>query len=138
MISFKKTIILAALLSILSIVFFTLPVLAQVQDYGLKITADFAGLPTSDASPITIVSRIVNVILGFLGVLFIILILYGGFMWMTSSGNEEKITKAKNIIGNSVVGLAIVLTSLAISLFIFKNIKKATTPPPPPAATPSP
>ncbi|MFH1111780.1 MAG: hypothetical protein V1712_01780 [Patescibacteria group bacterium] len=127
MIVFKKTILIVIVLGMLGTVFFALPAVAQVQDFGLKITADFAGLPISDATPISIVSRIVNVVLGFLGVLFIVLILYGGFMWMTSSGNEEKITKAKNIIGNSVVGLAIVLASFTISMFIFRNIKKSTS-----------
>jgi len=118
------------LLIILLVVLFSfwgLPTAAQVQDFGLKITADYAGLPTSDASPISVVSQIVNILLGFLGLLFIVLILYGGFMWMTSSGNEEKITKAKNIIGNSVIGLLIVLASFTISVFIFRNIKKSTT-----------
>lgn len=110
---------------------FLLPVvaLAQPVDPGLYATANAAGLPLG-GDPITIVAKIINVLLGVLGVVFIVLIIYAGFTWMTAAGNEEKITKAKGMIGNAVIGLAIVLASYAIATFIFTGLKKSTLAPP--------
>jgi hypothetical protein len=64
------------------------------------------------------ISGIINVFLGFLGILATIIILYGGFVWMTSGGNAEKIDKAKRILINGVIGLLIILSSYAIARFI--------------------
>lgn len=63
-----------------------------------------------------ILANIINVVLGFLGVILVVLLLYAGFLWMTSAGNEEKIATAKGIIRNALVGVIIVLSS-----FVFVN-----------------
>src|SRR3989344_1501165 len=51
------------------------------------------------------VAQIIQVALSLLGVLLIVLILYAGFLWMTAAGSEEKISKAKKIIGAAIIGL---------------------------------
>ncbi|HCU48075.1 TPA: hypothetical protein DIC39_03425 [Patescibacteria group bacterium] len=94
-------------------------------DPGLRLTAEAAGLPMG-SDPITVTAKIINIVLGFLGVVFIVLIIYAGFQWMTASGNEEKISQAKKMIGNAVIGLLIILASYAITFFIFTGIKKST------------
>ncbi|MBU0597986.1 pilin [Patescibacteria group bacterium] len=74
------------------------------------------GLGTADLE-----STIVNVVqwvLGFLGLVAVIFILYGGFIWLTSGGNEEKVAKAKKIISGAVVGLIIILLAWAIVIFV--------------------
>ena len=95
-------------------------------DYGLEATANAAGLPVGDLNPIDIAATIVNLVLGFLGVLLVILIVYAGFMWMTAAGDEQKITKAKALLGNAVIGMAIVLTAFAITAFTTNTIQRAT------------
>ena len=69
---------------------------------------------------------IIRVILSFLGVIFLLLLIYGGFMWMTAQGNEAQVDKAKKIIINSTIGLTIVLLAYAITWFIIFNLGKAT------------
>ncbi len=102
-------------------------VLAQSPgDFGLKTTAQTAGLSISSTNPIKIVGNIINYLLGFLGVIFLGLIIYAGFLWMTASGNSEQVQKAKELIGNAVVGLIIILAAFAISTFVFSNLKIAT------------
>ncbi|OGY43661.1 MAG: hypothetical protein A3B89_04465 [Candidatus Buchananbacteria bacterium RIFCSPHIGHO2_02_FULL_40_13] len=58
--------------------------------------------------------KIIQALLGFIGVLFIILIIYGGFMWMTAGGDSSKIQKAKDIIIKATIGLVIIMSSYAI------------------------
>jgi len=63
------------------------------------------------------VGRIINIVLGFIGVIFLGLAVYGGFLYMTASGNQEKTEKAVSVIRNAVIGLLIVLASWAITRF---------------------
>jgi len=74
-----------------------------------------------------IVGQYVNAILDLLGVLFLVLIIYGGILWMTAAGNEQKVEKAKKIIISSVIGLGVILLSRAITLFLLDVIEPALT-----------
>ncbi|MBU1164515.1 hypothetical protein KKA15_03065 [Patescibacteria group bacterium] len=72
------------------------------------------------------VMSIVNVALGFLGILAILIILWGGFVWLTAGGDESKVESAKKIITGGVVGLVIILSALAITNFVVAQILNAT------------
>ena len=74
----------------------------------------------------TIVAIVIRSILGLLGVIFLVLMVYGGFLWMTAKGNEQQVEKAKNLITAAIIGLIIVLSSYAISVFIIKLTGDAT------------
>lgn len=74
-----------------------------------------------------IVAEIIKYALSFLGIIFLVLTLYGGFLWMTAGGNEEQLAKSKTIIINGVLGLIIILSAYAITYFVLENIIKATT-----------
>ena len=78
-------------------------------------------------SPAVVISWIIKVILGLLGVIFIVLIIYAGFMWMTSAGNEDAISKAKKTIIAAIVGLAIVLFAYMITIFVIDQLLIAST-----------
>ncbi|MEA2064866.1 MAG: hypothetical protein U9O66_01035 [Patescibacteria group bacterium] len=71
--------------------------------------------------------RILNISLTFVGIIFVILIIYGGFLWMTSQGNDDQVGKARTIIIRSSIGLLIVLASLSIAWFALRSIIDATT-----------
>ena len=68
---------------------------------------------------ISMIGLIINSVLGFLGIIFIVLIIAAGFQWMTAGGNEEQTKKATATIMHSVIGLIITLSSWAIWTFIF-------------------
>ena len=76
----------------------------------------------------TLTITIIRSLLGILGILFLILIIWGGYEWMFSGGNEERVTKAKQRIKMAVNGLIIVLLAYAISSFIFINLASAPRP----------
>ncbi|MEA3463467.1 MAG: pilin [Patescibacteria group bacterium] len=66
-----------------------------------------------------IIGKVISIILAFLGVLFLILMIYGGYIWMMARGNEQEVEKAKNIIKNALIGLVVVLSAWAITYFIW-------------------
>lgn len=98
-------------------------------DFGLKQTADLAGLPTGNPDPTTIIATVINTVVGLVGVIAVVLILLGGFRWMTSGGNEENIAKAKGLLTSAIIGLFIVLASYTIANFVINTLKKATIQP---------
>ena len=71
-------------------------------------------------------ANLINVLLGLLGLIAVVIVLAGGFKWMTSGGSEEKTGEAKKMIGAGVIGLAIILSAWAISLFVINQLSSAT------------
>jgi TRAP-type C4-dicarboxylate transport system permease small subunit len=105
----------------------TLTASAQIPpDYGIKETANAAGLPTGQPSISTVTAGIINTLLGIVGALAVVLIIYAGFLWMTSAGNEEKISTAKKLLAGSVIGLLIIFSAYAIALFVVKQIAESS------------
>lgn len=98
-----------------------MPVLALETglDYGTA-----TGLGTKDVREGTM--NIISVLVGFLGILAIVIILWGGFKWLTSGGNDEKIAEAKKIIIAGLIGLIIIFASFSIATFVIKSLITAT------------
>jgi len=76
--------------------------------------------------PRVIAAGIIQVMMGFLGVIAIILILIGGFKWMTAAGNDTKVGEAKKLMIAGVVGLLIVLAAFAVSIFVIRSLLGVT------------
>jgi len=72
------------------------------------------------------VASIINVAMGLLGIVAVVIILYGGFTWMTAGGNEENVSKAQKIIVSGIIGLALILASWAIARFVLESLVTAT------------
>lgn len=87
--------------------------------------ADSAGLSVN-TSLAGIFSVAIQVILGFLGIIFLFLTLMAGFKWMTSQGNEKNIEEAKGSLKNSIIGLLIVLAAYAITIAVFNYLPFGT------------
>jgi len=88
-------------------------------DYG-KAT----GLGTEDVR--TTVASIIRVAMGLLGIVAVVIILIGGFTWMTAGGNDEKVGEAKKWIFSGVIGLAIILSAYALANFVITELLTAT------------
>lgn len=73
-----------------------------------------------------IIANIIRVALGLLGITTVVLMVYAGYMWMTSAGEEEKVAAAKNTIKNAAIGLAIILSAYAIVSFVISKLLEAT------------
>lgn len=79
-----------------------------------------------NAPPYTVASRIINIVLGLMGIFVLLLMIYGGYIWMNARGNEEEVKKAKKILEGAIIGLVIVLSSLGISQYVFNNLVNIT------------
>jgi hypothetical protein len=96
--------------------------LAWAADFGTNaVSTGLAGTLTT-ADPRFLAGRIVQIALSFLGVIAVLIVMYAGFLWMSSDGDEEKIRTAKGILRNGVIGLAIILASWGIATYIINRL----------------
>jgi hypothetical protein len=73
------------------------------------------------------IARIIRVAMGLLGIVAVVIVLIGGFTWMTAGGNDEKVQEAKKWIFAGIIGLAIILSAFAISTFVINSLVTATS-----------
>lgn len=94
---------------------------------GTGAIADELGLADTDIR--VTIARIIRVAMGLLGIVAVVIILIGGFTWMTAGGNDEKVAEAKKWIFAGIIGLAIILSAFAIASFVIESLVSATTGP---------
>jgi len=114
-----KTIAVSALL--MPIFAIALPVLAQ-PDIGLNYTSE---LNLANADPRTAAVSLISLLMTFLGIIAVVIMLYGGFVWMTAAGNEDKVASAKKIIAAGVIGLIVILAAFLIVNFVVTNVSNS-------------
>ncbi|MBQ6147331.1 hypothetical protein IJI70_00600 [Candidatus Saccharibacteria bacterium] len=69
-----------------------------------------------------VIKNIINIILYVVGVLAVVMIIFGGVQYTTSAGDTNKVTKAKNTILYGIVGLVVAILAYAIVNFIVGRI----------------
>ena len=117
---FPLTLTIAALVTLVLLFLQPIPVHAA-GDYGLRATAEVAGLDTNSNLP-QAVGKMIGAGLSMLGLVFLGLMLYGGFRWMTARGGEKEVTQAKDTITNAIIGIAIIVGAYAITDFVLKAV----------------
>ncbi|MFW0862710.1 MAG: hypothetical protein ACKKL6_03970 [Candidatus Komeilibacteria bacterium] len=86
-----------------------------------------SGFNTGDETPLPVrIGNFIQIILGFLGTVFLILIIISGFQWMMAGGNSEAIGKAKQRMINATIGLVIALAAYSITWFVTDQILIST------------
>ncbi len=70
-----------------------------------------------------LITEVMTWLFSFLGILAVLVILYGGFKWMTAGGDDDKVGEAKKLIINGIIGLIIILSAYAIATFVFNEVK---------------
>lgn len=113
----KKIILFATTMFVLFL--FAIPAFAQ----GLQKAGDIAGSVATKAGVTEknvedVVGTGINAALSLVGLIFLILMVYAGYLWMTARGEEETIKKAQKIIISTIIGLVIVMSAYAITTFI--------------------
>jgi len=108
------------------------PLLVAASDITDKLmtAGDKAGYGTAagESGILTTIGLIINIALSVLGVVFLVLIVYAGYLWMTAGGDESNVEKAKQTIGRAVIGLVIVVCAYAIANFVVPQIYCASNP----------
>lgn len=70
----------------------------------------------------SVILRIINYVLTIVGVVALAYLVYGGFMYITSAGNEDKIEEAKGILVNAVVGIVVIAVAAALVNFVIRGV----------------
>jgi hypothetical protein len=112
------------LAGVCSLPFFPSFAYAQIGSDAASTVASSAGF--SSMGVYEILGTLINVFLGLLGVVFLLLVLYAGFLWMTAGGDDKQVDKSRKILVNAAVGLVITLSAYAITTFIVNLISDAT------------
>jgi hypothetical protein len=87
---------------------------------GIRIVDNYSELTNED--PRFITGRFIMIALSFLGIIAVIVIIYAGFQWMTSGGNQERVASSKKMLIAGLIGLLIILLSLAITRWLIFSV----------------
>jgi isoprenylcysteine carboxyl methyltransferase (ICMT) family protein YpbQ len=119
---FKKLLSLSIIILVFSLVV-AIPVLAQGINDASKILTDTgtqAGAGSSDL--VGILGTVVKTALTLVGMIFMILMVYAGYLWLMARGNEEEVKKAEGIIKTSIIGIVVVMSAYAITYFVIAKL----------------
>ena len=103
---------------------------SRADQLGLRDTATLSGFGPDATeiyvSPAEFIGQILGLILSLLGVVFVVLIIFSGYMWIIARGNEEDAQKALDIAINATIGVVIVFSAYAISSYLMQSLYQAT------------
>lgn len=118
-------------ISLILVIVFILNILtisnvSAFNDFGLDDTARHVNAFNSQVGNTTPgvgffqnrLGQMIGLVLSMVGVIFFILIIYAGITWMLSGGNDQTITKSKDLIINATIGLVIVFAAYAITAYV--------------------
>ena len=118
-----KYILISGLLAVIIFPAMTLADNAALDKLGEVGSGEAGPYVKADATTISeIIGTAVSAFLALLGMIFLVLMLYAGYHWMTARGEEEKVEKAKDTITRAIIGLIIVVGAYAIWAFIFYQL----------------
>jgi len=112
-------------LSLLAILFLPIKTSAQILDLADQ-TARSGGYNTSIGANGTGIAFIVGIVarsfISLIGVIFVSYTIYGGYLWMTAAGSDEKVDKSKKIIRDGIIGLILILSAAGIYWFVTNTL----------------
>jgi cytochrome bd-type quinol oxidase subunit 2 len=101
-----------------------MPMVAHGQATTFSIESVDVGLGTADLKETVL--NILQLVLGLLALIAVVMIIWGGFTWLTAGGNEEKVEQAKRIITAAIIGLIVILLAWAIVIFVARTTANVT------------
>lgn len=104
------------------------PGLAQGNDITASMLDVISGSNLAsggEGKALDVTGKAIGVFLSFLGVVFLGLMIYGGYKWMMASGRDEEVKKSQEIIRAAIIGLVIVIASYAVSYFVTTSLQTA-------------
>jgi len=126
---YKKIFIILLVLSFFAIA----PVSAQLnlgstEAMNAANQAGYNAVGTTETTLAENIGFVIKTALSFVGVIFLCLSIYAGFLWMTAGGEEEAVKKAQTILKQAVIGLIIVVSAYSITSFVVPMlVEKAAT-----------
>lgn len=121
----KKSIIFFSIVFLFVFIFNDVSAYSFTSESGLNNTAIETGITHVDTmgnynnNLNGLIGRIINIALSVMGVIFLGLTIYGGFIWMMARGDQSEVEKSLAIIKNSFIGMVVVLAAYALTKFIY-------------------
>lgn len=100
------------------------------QNFGadkLLDVADAAKLTSPTTLP-ELIGNLIRTFIGLLGIIFLVLMLYAGYLWLTAQGDDDKVKHSKELLKNAVIGLIIITAAYAITAFVINAVAKSAAP----------
>lgn len=119
-----KALLAVALMLALGAVIAPAPVMADT--FGIEKVSEGLEGSLGEKPLIETITGIIRIGLSLLGIIAVVIILAGGFKWMTAGGNEDKVGEAKKMIISGVIGLAIIMSAFAIANFVIGSLADQT------------
>lgn len=88
----------------------------------------YGGEPPATDMP-TIIGNVIKVVLGLVGIIMVIIVVYAGYLWMTAGGESDQVKKAKDWMLNATIGILICLVAYTLSTFVVGKIIESTMTP---------
>ncbi len=117
---FSKFLFSLIALSLLVLPMTTMATAPNADDLGLNKVGNNIKLANTD--PINTATNLINTAMMFLGLIAVVIILVGGFKWMTAMGNDDSIKKAKSLMTAGVIGLVIILAAWGIARYVVSTL----------------
>jgi len=119
--------LIAGILSLSLIALIALPLVAQAVEPGeTNFGLENVNIGLGRADLIEVVNAVIRILLSVLGIIAVVIILIGGFQWMTAGGNADRVAGAQKTIGAGVIGLAIIFLAFAIANFVITRLQNVT------------
>jgi hypothetical protein len=123
--------IFLAIILTLQLAFFTFifPALAESEGEGKSTSVSLEDVNpikrlSKDAQIPDLIGRVIQAMLGLVGSIALVMFIYGGIVWMTSQGNDQKVKQGKDILIWATLGLVVIFTSYALTKFVIEAITK--------------
>ncbi|HKL17064.1 MAG TPA: pilin [Patescibacteria group bacterium] len=109
--------------AVLLLGFFLVPMFASAQlslNENLGDVQEEVGYEETEL--VEVIGNVIRIVIGFIGLIALVIFIVGGFMWMTAGGSEDQIKKAKSLMKNAVIGIIIVVLAYAATTFIIDQL----------------
>ena len=120
----KLIIKFGAWVSTLPVLLLPAAALAQLSDAktDLETVGGAIGTDATSNSLPELIGNIIAVLLSVLGIIFVVLVVYAGFLYLTAAGEDDKVKTAKKLLSQSIIGLIIIVAAYAIANFVIEAL----------------
>ncbi|MCX6795576.1 MAG: hypothetical protein NT165_02525 [Candidatus Falkowbacteria bacterium] len=99
---------------------------AQIGAQGQDSIGSWFGQSSGTPDIKITVYKIINFVISLLAIIFLVLTIIAGFLWMTAGGDSKKVESATGYLKSAIIGLIIILISKGLTIFIFKRLINVT------------
>lgn len=89
-----------------------------------EVKFDYSGMtnPLRTINPSEVAGRVIKAVLAIIGSIFLMMIIYGGFIWMTAAGNDSKVQTGRNVLVWAIIGIIVIFLAWMLVAVIFESL----------------